>query len=535
MKKIFALSYFVFLVSYSLFSQSVGIGTNAPNASAQLDIASTNKGLLIPRMNSAAITAIPTPAKGLMVLDTAKNQLMFNIGTPAVPNWQTIVSKSGWNLTGNAGINPATQFIGTTDTFPLNFRVGGAWAGQLSFSTGNVFLGFSTGSANSTGSGNVAIGIEALAFNRDQNDMIAIGSYALTNYQHPSEQRGPCVAIGPSALYSNTHGQFNNAIGQNALYSNTFGNLNTAVGQNALYFNTDGESNIAIGANSLYKNTGGNINIAMGEYALYNNQTGSENIASGYRSLEFNVGGNANISLGRLALYSNTESYNAAIGESALAFTTASQYNVAVGHSAGSAFDNGYNNVFVGANTETNGAGYFNVIALGQAVTCTAPSQARIGNAATNSIGGYANWSNISDGRYKKDVNENVPGIDFIMQLRPVTYHLNVSSLSKKLNEGRGRQLDKYSLLAIADKEKILQTGFVAQEVEATANKMGYDFSGVDKPKNENDLYALRYAEFVVPLVKAMQEQQLTIDLLKRQNSVLERKLAAIEEKLLVK
>ena len=49
-------------------------------------------------------------------------------------------------------------------------------------------------------------------------------------------------------------------------------------------------------------------------------------------------------------------------------------------------------------------------------------------------------------------------------------------------------------------------SGFVAQEVEQAAKSTGYDFSGVDKPKNENDMYGLRYAEFVVPLVKAVQE-----------------------------
>ena len=38
--------------------------------------------------------------------------------------------------------------------------------------------------------------------------------------------------------------------------------------------------------------------------------------------------------------------------------------------------------------------------------------------------------------------------------------------------------------------------------------RFGYDFSGVDKPKNDKDFYGLRYAEFTVPLVKAVQEQQ---------------------------
>jgi trimeric autotransporter adhesin len=54
----------------------------------------------------------------------------------------------------------------------------------------------------------------------------------------------------------------------------------------------------------------------------------------------------------------------------------------------------------------------------------------------------------------------------------------------------------------------MLQTGFIAQDVEAAAKELNFDFSGVDAPKNENDFYGLRYAEFVVPLVKAVQEQQ---------------------------
>jgi len=58
----------------------------------------------------------------------------------------------------------------------------------------------------------------------------------------------------------------------------------------------------------------------------------------------------------------------------------------------------------------------------------------------------------------------------------------------------------------VSKKEAEVQTGFIAQDVEAAALSIGYDFSGVDAPKNENDHYGLRYAEFVVPLVKAVQE-----------------------------
>lgn len=81
-------------------------------------------------------------------------------------------------------------------------------------------------------------------------------------------------------------------------------------------------------------------------------------------------------------------------------------------------------------------------------------------------------------------------------------------------------------------KGKQLQTGFIAQEVEIAAKEIGFDFSGVDAPKNENDFYGLRYAEFVVPLVKAVQEQQEIIDNQNAKILLLEERLKAIEEKL---
>lgn len=72
-----------------------------------------------------------------------------------------------------------------------------------------------------------------------------------------------------------------------------------------------------------------------------------------------------------------------------------------------------------------------------------------------------------------------------------------------------------------------ITSGFVAQEVEKAAQRLGYDFSGVDAPKNEKDVYALRYSDFVVPLVKAVQEQQQQITDLKNDNTELK---SVIEE-----
>ena len=61
--------------------------------------------------------------------------------------------------------------------------------------------------------------------------------------------------------------------------------------------------------------------------------------------------------------------------------------------------------------------------------------------------------------------------------------------------------------------------------MDLSANNVGYDFHGVDKPKNENSHYGLRYTEFVVPLVKATQEQQEVIENLEKGNIALEEQI----------
>jgi hypothetical protein len=161
-------------------------------------------------------------------------------------------------------------------------------------------------------------------------------------------------------------------------------------------------------------------------------------------------------------------------------------------------------------------------------------------NVFVGSIGGYQNWTNISDGRFKENVQENVPGLSFINQLRPVTYKLN----RYKINYANGVTERRKKIISEVANKNItprfldgnqysdITTGFIAQEVEAAAKKLGFDFSGVDKPKNETDFYGLRYAEFVVPLVKGMQEQQAIIDEQNKRITALEKLVAELSGKI---
>jgi hypothetical protein len=155
----------------------------------------------------------------------------------------------------------------------------------------------------------------------------------------------------------------------------------------------------------------------------------------------------------------------------------------------------------------------YNTTAVGYNSLGSADNQVRIGNDEVTSIGGYAGWTNISDGRVKKNIKANVPGLSFINKLNPVTYNLDLYAADKiiqrpviKDKDGKTIQKSAEQLASRKAKEAIVYTGFVAQDVEKAAKSLNYDFSGVDAAKNDKDLYGLRYAEFVVPLVKAVQE-----------------------------
>lgn len=77
----FILSLLCLLFSIQLFAQSVGIGTSTPNAAALLDVTSTTKGMLIPRMTQAQRDAITSPPAGLMIFNTSTNSFNFHTGT----------------------------------------------------------------------------------------------------------------------------------------------------------------------------------------------------------------------------------------------------------------------------------------------------------------------------------------------------------------------------------------------------------------------------------------------------------------------
>ncbi len=256
--------------------------------------------------------------------------------------------------------------------------------------------------------------------------------------------------------------------------------------------------NTIVGDSALYNDSIGNNNCAFGFKSLYNNIQGSYNTALGFDALYVNGYGNANTSVGMYSLYNCTGSFNTAVGYSSLGSVTSGLYNCGFGEGTLSKTQTGIENSAVGYGADVTASNISNATVIGYNAVCDASNKVRIGNTSVSSIGGQVGWTTFSDGRYKKNIKENVVGLAFINKLRPITYTVDISAVDNhygKMNNDKN-----------ANADKIVYTGFIAQEVEATAEKLNYNFSGVDKPSNSTGLYGLRYDNFVVPLVKAVQE-----------------------------
>lgn len=412
----------------------------------------------------------------------------------------------------NTAIGAKAMALARTGDF--NTAIGTAAMYRNEFGATNVAIGDYALAEHTGPSGSVAVGHEAMQFSvsGESNTGIGNGVMKLSNGSYS-------VGVGGLAMYSNS-GQFNSAIGVAAMVSNSTGNYNTAIGARALrenltgsentsvgyfsmggaiggnrntalgtlslYFNSTGENNIAVGYQALYRNTSGARNIASGHRALYNNTLGSSNIAVGFQSLFYNTSGVSNTSIGTTALSANTTGVNnTALGFSALGTNTTGSLNTAVGMFADVTAGNLVNATAIGYNAKVN-----------------ASNKVRIGSSAVTKIEGQVPFSTPSDGRFKFNIREDVSGLAFIMKLRPVTYQFDIKRFDAI------KASDDVSQASYDKAIDMRRTGFIAQEVEQAANEARYDFNGINRPENSSEYYSLSYESFVVPLVKAIQEQQ---------------------------
>ncbi len=339
----------------------------------------------------------------------------------------------------------------------------GDWFGysvSLSDDGNKLAVGATRNDHNGANSGHVRL------YDFNEMDYVQVGQDI--NGEAASDQSGWSVSLSADGSIVAIGAPYNDSDGNNS-------------GAFRVFFNPELETNAFIGLESGFSNLTGAKNSFMGRSSGFTNTHGSNNSFTGYQSGYSNITGN----------------YNTANGTNALSTNSTGNNNVAIGNGALHNNLTGSNNTAIGNNARTLWNNAFNSTAIGNGALAFGSNQIRIGNSSVVSIGGYEPWSHLSDGRFKTNIKEDISGIEFIEKLRPVSYEIDQSKLQAFLGEENST--------TPTNKKAI---GFIAQEVEQVVNENNYAFTGVESPQNEQDHYSIRYSEFVVPLVKAIQEQQ---------------------------
>ncbi len=270
--------------------------------------------------------------------------------------------------------------------------------------------------------------------------------------------------LGSSAGSANTTGYDNSFFGWDAGYSNTTGNCNSFFGRSAGSANTTGNYNSFFGQSAGYSNTTGNYNSFFGRDAGYSNTTGYDNSFFGWD-----------------AGYSNTTgNYNSFFGRSAGSANTTGNYNSFFGRSAGSANTTGSNLTCVGYNSQPSAADATNEITLGDANVTTLRCNTQTITA-------------LSDRRDKASIEPIPLGLDFIKSLKPSKW-----------------------IWACRDGSKVglEDTGFIAQDLDDSQQKFGYEIPGlVFKPTD--DRWEASTGKLLTVAIRAIQELAAEVEELK--------------------
>ena len=362
-KSIILLILFLPLLAYS---QAVGVNNTGatPDPSSILDIASSDKGVLVPRLLSTERNAISNAAEGLLVYDTDESSFYYYTNSA----WKEIAGNTLLTMISDDDADTNIETEQSPDDDNIRFVVKGTEFARmdgnsfhLGVPNGSIFIGKDAGlNDDGTNNNNTALGFEALKNDATGQNNTAIGFGALSI----NDAGNSNIAIGVKTMRNTHNGDFNIAIGNAAMFDNTSGAKNVALGHQALVSNTTGELNIAIGANALSESLSRNNNIAIGDSALFNNglgasnspiKDGANNIAIGIRSGINNKLGYGNVLLGNETYSegSNSSFNNTIIGHSA-GKNTGDGENVMIGAYAGQNFNGGQGNVFVGNSAGRN-------------------------------------------------------------------------------------------------------------------------------------------------------------------------------------
>jgi hypothetical protein len=278
------------ILSAGLHAQNVGIGTSSPHPSARLHIEDNARGLLIPNVALTGTddnTTVSGAATSLLVYNTATAGTGATAVTPGFYYWdgsQWVRLADGgkaWLLTGNAGTDPAVNFLGTTDAQPLCIRVDN----QETFRFNPPGTSAPAWSIQRGGGNQRGLHAVDLQSARSAATQVASGYYSVIGGGSENIATGSGATVGggiqdtASGDYSVIGGGSNNsASGDYATVGG--GSINTASGGSATV--GGGSNNTASG---YYATVGGGVyNTASGDYSTI---PGGHNLRVGTRSFGF--------------------------------------------------------------------------------------------------------------------------------------------------------------------------------------------------------------------------------------------------------
>ncbi|MBK7566888.1 MAG: tail fiber domain-containing protein [Bacteroidetes bacterium] len=397
----------LFATSFHLVAQtnvfpttgSAGIGTIDPNSSSLLDITSTTKGVLVPRMTKAQRDAIVSPATGLLIYQTNANPGFFyfngsqwsaistqdanrnlsNLTSPTTisvnlqPNADNTIDLGSLAFSwkdmyvdgvGNLGTAKVGNYVGTPQAGMIRYNGvlfqgynGTSWE---SFSTGGGLTGANQSLDNLTATsinqhmlpgvnaskdlGNITFAWKGIY----ADSLYSLGDYNLARIN----SFGSSLYLGPSGPADKNAGTNNTIIGKDAGENIITGaDNNTIIGVSAGAFLTSGKSNVLIGNSAGFGITTGTDNVSIGKDAGGLLGIGNKNVFIGTYAGRTIKSGYGNLCIGENTMFSDgglgNDSMNVILGHHAGSYNAGSS-NIMIGDFAGH-INESNNNVFIGS------------------------------------------------------------------------------------------------------------------------------------------------------------------------------------------
>ena len=273
-----------------------------------------------------------------------------------------------------------------------------------------------------------------------------------------------------------------------------------------------------MGNQALEDCTTGGLNTAVGHDCMRDITTGSNNTAFGHGALDASTTGSYNTAVGEgcMGALSGSAGANTAVGRYAMQAATTGSNNTCVGADAGQSISTGNNNVCIGLDAGRSNSPGGNLTSVSNRIV--------LGNDSTNALFCADTSISSSDSRDKTDITDFSIGLNWIKELRPVTYRWD-----KRSWYGTGVEGASDEFLGTPDgskKASKINIGFLAQEVLAVEKANGYgdtnDNMLVCNLTDDETRYGLKYERLVPVLVNAIKE-------LSVKNDALEARLAALE------